>query len=79
ALRKDSSFAHEKEFRFVISSEPNGDKIMGIDSKPLNLSKLKMKVVCHPRMLSWKKANIQAMLKLEGIGQAFQESEIKLR
>jgi hypothetical protein len=79
ALRKDSSFSHEKEFRFVVRSSGNNNDLIGIDSKPMQLTKLGLKVVCHPRMASWKKNNIQNILREASLRDAFQESEIKLR
>jgi hypothetical protein len=79
ALRKDSSFSHEKEFRFIVRSSNTNDDIIGIDSKPINLSTIGLNVVCHPRMISWKKTNIQNILKKARLPNAFRESEIKLR
>lgn len=78
-LRKDSSFSHEKEFRFVIRTSSTGDDLVGFDSQPITLRSLGLKVVCHPRMISWKKENIKTILHQAGLSSAFQESEIKLR
>jgi hypothetical protein len=77
-LRKDISFSHEKEIRFVAQNSKS-TILTGVDSEPLDFKKLKMKVVCHPRMADWKKKNIQQILKDSKLTNAFSESEIKLR
>jgi hypothetical protein len=79
ALRKDSSFSHEQEFRFVLRTHADNSEMTGIDSLPLDIHKLGLKVVCHPRMNSWKKANIRSLLESHGLKNAFEESEILLR
>lgn len=80
SLRKDVSFSHEKEIRFVIKSDPNkNDLKLGIESQPLNLKELDIKIVCHPRMADWKKKNIRDFLKEKKLLSAYSESEIKLR
>lgn len=79
ALRKDSSFSHEKEVRFVIRIYNDTQKTKSVTSGSLNLRDLEMKVVCHPRMNAWKKENIKSLLRKAGIENAFQVSEIKLR
>lgn len=56
SLRKDVSFLYEKEIRFVIKKKESSDKLkLGIDSEPLDLEELDIKIVCHPRMESWKR------------------------
>lgn len=79
ALRKDSSFSHEKEVRFVIRTYQDLPKTKSVTTGSLSLSDLDLKVVCHPRMNSWKKKNIKELLRTAGIADAFQESEIILR
>lgn len=79
ALRKDESFSHEKEFRFVVHTNSHTLEHTGIDSNPIDLKKLKMNVVCHPRMASWKKDNIRTLLEEEGLGSALIRSQIQLR
>jgi len=80
SLRKDVSFSHEKEIRFVIKTDTTTNKLKtGIDSDKLNFKELNIKIVCHPRMAEWKKRNIKQILKDEGISTSYAESEIKLR
>jgi len=79
ALRKDKSFSHEKEFRFVITAKPGMKETTGIDTTAIDLKKLGFKVICHPRMTEWKKKNIKKILLANGYNTSFVESEIKLR
>jgi hypothetical protein len=80
SLRKDISFSHEKEVRFIVKTNPkNSESILGIESEKFNLKELDLKVVCHPRMKDWKKENIRQLLKDNKLLNAFSESEIKLR
>jgi hypothetical protein len=79
ALRKDSSFKHECEFRFVVRVKDHRNDLAGIDSEALDLQQLGMKVVCHPRMVEWKKRNIKTLLDHFGISNAYEESIITLR
>ncbi len=79
ALRKDNSFSHEREFRFVIRTSSLVDGLVGIDSEQIALDSLGLKAVCHPRMISWKKANVKRILEQAGLPSAFQVSEIRLR
>lgn len=70
ALRKDTSFQHESEFRFVVRTKDHHQNITGIDSLPLNLARLNIKVVCHPKMAAWKKKNIEHLLLAAGFTNA---------
>jgi hypothetical protein len=79
ALRKDTSYSHENEFRFVVRTNNHHNDVAGINSQPLNLSTLNMKVICHPRMAGWKKNNIKNLLDASGLKNALGESEIRMR
>jgi hypothetical protein len=79
ALRKDKSFSHEKEFRFVIRTNTHRTEYTGIDSEPINLKSLGWNIICHPRMTAWKKENIKGLLKAEGMHAALIPSQILLR
>lgn len=79
SLRKDVSFSHEKEIRFVVKILKNKGHLTGIDTEPINLKELDLKVVCHPRMVEWKKNNIKQILKDACLSDSFLDSEIKLR
>ena len=78
-LRKDISFQHENEFRFVVRKEKNTKEIKAFNSTIKNLSELNVRVICHPRMELWKKNNIKKLLEDANIPKAFKESEIRLR
>lgn len=79
ALRKDKSFVHEKEIRFVVKVKEIKDKLAGINSIKLKLNDLNMKVVCHPKMSIWKKKNIKQILSDAKLATCYEESEIVLR
>jgi hypothetical protein len=79
ALRKDSSFKHECEFRFVVQLRDHHNELTGFDSEPIDLHQLGMKVVCHPRMAQWKRGNIKTLLEQCGLENAYEESIITLR
>jgi hypothetical protein len=79
ALRKDTSFTHESEFRFVVRTKDHHQDSAGINSLPLDLARVGMKVICHPRMAAWKKKNVQNLLADVGLANVMQESSIRLR
>jgi len=79
ALRKDESYKHEEEFRFVVRTKSDSEESESFTSTILNLSSLKMKVVCHPLMAEWKRDNIKQILDDAGQSKAFTLSEIRLR
>jgi Protein of unknown function (DUF2971) len=79
ALRKDHSFAHESEFRFVVRTKDHHLDLAGIDSLPLDLTRLGIQVICHPRMSGWKKRNVQNLLTDVELTNALQQSNISLR
>jgi hypothetical protein len=79
-LRKDLSFSHEKEVRFIVKNEFNSkENIKGIESIPLNFNDVGLQVISHPKMSNWKKDNIKKLLASKKLKGTFQESEIKLR
>lgn len=79
ALRKDKSFNHEKEIRFVIKLKAIEDNVTGIESAQINLNDLNLKVVCHPKMIPWKRENIKRILSDAKLASSYEESEIVLR
>ena len=79
ALRKDNSFKHECEYRFVIRVKDHRNDLTGINSEAIDLKKIGMKVVCHPRMAEWKKRNVRRLLEQHNLGMAYEESVIMLR
>lgn len=79
ALRKDYSFKHECEYRFVIRVRDHRNDLTGINSEIIDLKKIGMKVICHPRMAAWKKKNVQRLLEDHDLKNAYDESVITLR
>ena len=79
SLRKDISFQHENEFRFVIRRKKSKEEFKMFTSTINDLSKMKIRVICHPKMEPWKKNNIKLLLEEANIPKAFTESEIRLR
>jgi len=79
SLRKDKSFAHEKEFRFVVKLNKADNNLLGIDSQMIDLKHLEMTIICHPQMPNWKKNNIRSILKSKKMQSSFKESGIELR
>ena len=80
SFRKDVSFSHEKEIRFVLKVTDSKDNLkLGIDSEPLELEELNIKIVCHPKMDSWKRNNIRQLLREISLFKAYAHSEIRLR
>lgn len=79
ALRKDVSYSHEKEIRFVVKTKKNENQIIRLNSTAIDLKELEMNVICHPRMPNWKKKNIKYLLRGENLSGCFLDSEIKLR
>ena len=79
SLRKDVSFSHEKEIRFVVKTNKSGGQITAINTEPINLKELDIKVICHPKMAQWKINNIKQILKDARLADTFLDSEIKLR
>ncbi len=80
SLRKDVSFSHEKEIRFVLKIKNYADDLkLGINSEPLDFEELDIKIVCHPKMDSWKRNNIIHLLREINLFKAYEHSEIRLR
>jgi len=78
-LRKDLSFEHENEFRFVIRIRKENEEIDSISIPMQNLNEIGLRIYCHPLMPQWKKNNIKAMLQYAGLSKSYTSSEITLR
>lgn len=63
ALKKDKSYSYENEYRFLIISNDNELK-PNFFSVPINLEKLEMTILTHPKMENWKFDNLNELLKL---------------
>ena len=79
ALRKDISYKHEEEFRFVIRTKNGAEAEESFTSRIEDLGTMNLKVVCHPLMPKWKRDNIMQMLNDAKLEKAFSLSEIRLR
>lgn len=79
ALRKDVSFSHEKEIRFVVKVKDIKNSNTGINSNQLKLNDLDLKIVCHPKMTAWKMENIKQILKDARLSASYEVSKIILR
>jgi hypothetical protein len=79
ALRKDKSYEHENEFRFVIRTKSNLEVKPFIPVKLDKLYETRITIICHPLMDKWKKENIEYLLEAHGMNYFFKESEITLR
>jgi len=77
ALRKDDSYSHEKEIRFVVKS--NKSEESGLFSEKLPLTKMDIEIIPHPRMAKWKINNVLTLLKSKRLGKRLRSSEIRLR
>lgn len=82
-FQKDESFAHEKEYRFLIKQDLHNyknDEVAFVKLKLENFKKLKFDLVFHPKMESWKKENIKSVLKaLNAKNFNAKDSELKLK
>lgn len=79
ALRKDESYKHEEEYRFVIRKKNGPGLIPSFSSIVNDLESLSMRVICHPQMELWKRNNVIQLLNEAGLTKAIKESEIRLR
>lgn len=78
ALKKDISFAYEKEYRFLIVTE-------NLDEQPLfytikfPFENIKITVLTHPNMEEWKFKNIETLVKAMNLNLKIEKSSIILR
>ncbi|MCD4694734.1 MAG: hypothetical protein K8S16_00730 [Bacteroidales bacterium] len=59
SLRKDTSFEHELEYRFVIRLKEENEKALGINYPLIDFENMNLKIICHPKMEDWKYENIK--------------------
>jgi len=74
AFKKD-----ENEYRFLIVTLENLDKIEPFYSVPIEVSKLEMTVISHPNMESWKFENLKKLLALTNTNVTLEKSATLLR
>lgn len=66
AMKKDTSFSHEKEYRFLIYTD-NLDNQPQFFQVPIEIGDLELTVIAHPRMTNWKFKNLENLIKLSKI------------
>jgi hypothetical protein len=79
AFRKDKSYDHENEFRFVIRTNSTMEEKPFIPLELEKLYEIRITVICHPLMDEWKKENVAYLLEAHGMNYRIKESEITLR
>lgn len=81
AMKKDESYRHEQEYRFLISALPLWISQSGIDffRFKLDFKKLQFNVVCHPLMEDWKIKNIEKLVKTISPNFTVKPSSIELK
>ncbi|MBC8882790.1 DUF2971 domain-containing protein [Flavobacterium piscinae] len=78
ALKKDESYSHENEYRFLIISN-NLEFRPQFFTIPINLEKLKLTILSHPKMEPWKFENLKELLKLTNLNIELIKSPIILK
>ena len=79
AYKKDISYKHEQEYRFVIVTEKLDETKVGYEFPIRNFKYLDFKIRPHPQMQDWKVKNIKRMMRMMKCEDKFVESTIKLR
>jgi hypothetical protein len=81
ALKKDLSFEHEKEYRFLIYASPSYARRnhLTFAVKLDNFARLPFEVITHPMMEDWKRENISDLLRRYEVNFRLQPSDILLR
>ena len=79
AYKKDISYKHEQEYRFVIVTEQLDETKVGYEFPIRNFKYLDFKIRPHPQMQDWKVKNIKRMMRMMKCEDKFVESTIKLR
>ncbi len=78
ALKKDESYSHENEYRFLIISNDLETRPQFF-SVPIDLEKLKLTILTHPKMEHWKFENLKELLKLTKLNIELIKSPIVLK
>lgn len=77
ALRKDESFSHEKEFRFVLQAKKVQEKIKGYEFELGDLNLMNFQIICHPDMEKYKVKNLTNFINMKKLSLNIVESELK--
>lgn len=80
AFRKDSSYKHEQEFRFVVTVSPHEKGRCDYFELLLeNIDKDSFEVLANPYMEGWKYKNIRKFLEPYGIAHRLSQSVLKVK
>jgi hypothetical protein len=78
ALKKDTSYEHEKEYRFLIYTEEL-DIQPSVFDVPICIDDLKLTVITHPKMIDWKFENIKRTITLSKVNVELVKSSIEIK
>ena len=73
---KDSSYSHEKEFRFVVNRIKPDFEIIGFELDIPKLSTLDFHIIAHPKMEEWKFKLLHTLLENYGLHTRLTKSSI---
>jgi len=79
AFRKDSSYYHEREFRFVVQTPLNNTKHENFELPLGNISLDNFKIYANPHMENWKFETWKKVLKKYSIHDKFVKSVLKIK
>jgi hypothetical protein len=79
AFKKDISFQYEKEYRFLIITIDNLDKIEPFYTISIDITALDLTVIAHPNMEEWKLENLKRLLHLADVKINIEKSATLLR
>jgi hypothetical protein len=79
AFKKDISFQYEKEYRFLIVTVDNLDRVEPFYSIPIDIKNLNMTVIAHPNMEAWQFENLKKLLALTDTDIKIEKSSTLLR
>jgi len=79
SLKKDVSYDYENEYRFLIYTIKNLDKVQDFYAIPLNIDELQLTVITHPNMEDWKFKNIETLIEISKSKLRLEKSSTLLR
>lgn len=74
--KKDSCYAHEKEFRFVVNRKKPDPKVIGFELDFPKLTSLRFNIITHPKMEDWKYLILRSLLEKFNIEKYLSKSVI---
>lgn len=76
--KKDTCYAHEKEFRFVVNRKKPNRKIIGFELNIPKLSTLNFNIITHPKMEDWKYKLLKRLLENYDLNKKMTKSVIPI-